>query len=159
MNNSDFHIVNLAAYQTPEIIEDVNEDFISWGYDNNFYSELIDVYLNSPTSHSIINGVVNQIVGKGFSALDSNRKPDEYAKFIQLFKKKDLKRIALDLKLLGEAAFQVTYNNKKVVEVSHFNRETLRAEKCDKKGKIRAYYYHPKSVSYTHLTLPTSDLV
>ncbi len=148
MNNSDFHIVNLAAYQTPEIIEDVNEDFIAWGYDNSFYSELIDVYLNSPTSHSIINGVVNQIVGKGFSALDSNRKPDEYAKFIQLFKKKDLKRIALDLKLLGEAAFQVTYNKKKVIEVSHFNRETLRAEKCDKKGKINAYYYHPKWSDY-----------
>ncbi len=148
MNNSDFHIVNLAAYQTPEIIEDVNEDFISWGDNNDFYSELIDVYLNSPTSHSIISGVVNQIVGKGFSALDSNRKPDEYAKFIQLFKKKDLKRIALDLKLLGEAAFQVTYNNKKVVDVSHFNRETLRAEKCDKKGKINAYYYHPKWSDY-----------
>ena len=54
MNNNDFHIVNLAAYQTPEIIEDVNEDFISWGDNNDFYSELIDVYLNSPTSHSII---------------------------------------------------------------------------------------------------------
>jgi len=148
MNNSDFHIVNLGAYQTPEIIEDVNEDFIAWGDNNDFYSELIDVYLNSPTSHSIISGVVNQIVGKGFSALDSNRKPDEFAKFMQLFKKKDLKRIALDLKLLGEGALQVTYNKKKVIEVSHFNRETLRAEKCDKKGKINAYYYHPKWSDY-----------
>ena len=148
MNNSDFHIVNLSAYQTPEIVENPNEDFISYGEDNNYYRELIDAYLNSPTTGSIIQGISNQIYGKGLNAHDASKKPDEYAQMKSLFKKKCLQKIAMDLKLLGEAAFQVTYKGKKVDKVSHFNRETLRAEKSDDKGKINAYYYHPNWEEY-----------
>ena len=141
--NSDFHILNLAAYKTPEVYEDPHSDYVSFGDNNNFYQELIDAYLNSPTTNSIITGVVGQIYGKGFDALDSNRRPDEFASFKSLFKASDLKRVCLDYKLLGEAAFQVTYKGGKVAQVTHFNRETLRAEKCDDKGKINAYYYCP----------------
>lgn len=145
---SDFHVINLEAYQTPEIYEDPKEVFVGYGVDNNFYQEVIDSYLNSPTLNSIVTGVSGQIFGKGFSALDSSRRPDEFAAFKSLFKDKDLKRICLDYKLLGEASFQVSYLGKKVVKVSHFNRETLRAEKCDDKGVINAYYYHPKWSDY-----------
>ena len=121
MNNSNFHVLELSAYQTPEIYEDPREDYVSYGEDNNLYQDLIDAFLNSPTTGSIITGVSNQIYGKGFSALDSNRKPDEYAQFIGLFKAKDLKKICLDLKLLGEAAFQITYKGKRVDSVSQRN--------------------------------------
>ena len=146
--NSDFHILNLEAYKTPEVYEDPYSDFVAFGDDNDFYTELIDAYLNSPTTNSIITGVVGQIYGKGFDALDSSRRPDEFAAFKKLFKAKDLKRVCLDYKLLGEAAFQVTYKGSKVDKVTHFNRETLRAEKCDHKGVINAYYYFPKWDEY-----------
>ena len=148
MINSDFHIVNLSAYQTPEIVENPNEEFISYGEDNDYYQQLIDAYLNSPTTGSIINGISNQIYGKGVNAHNASKRPSEYAQMKSLFKKKCLQKIAMDLKLLGEAAFQVIYKGKKVVSVSHFNRETLRAEKCDDKGKINAYYYHPNWSEY-----------
>lgn len=146
--NSDFHILKLEAYKTPEIFEDPHRDFVSFGEGNDFYSEIINAYLNSPTTNSIITGVVGQIFGKGFSALDASKRPDEFASFKNLFKAKDLKRVCLDYKLLGEAAFQVTYSGSKVVKVTHFNRETLRAEKCDHKGVINAYYYFPKWSEY-----------
>ena len=87
MNNSDFHILNLSAYQTPEIIEDPREDFIAYGEDNDFYKEIIDAFLNSPTTSSIITGIANQISGKGIAAHDASRKPDQYAQFKSLFKK------------------------------------------------------------------------
>lgn len=145
---NSLEVIQLEAYQTPEVIEDAKKDFVAFGSDNLFYDQLIDVYLNSPTSHSTITGIVNQIVGKGMHAHNASRKPDEFAKFRSLFKAKDLKKIALDYKLLGEAAIQVSYLQKKVVKVSHFNRETLRAEKCDDKGAINAYFYHPKWKDY-----------
>ena len=145
---NSLEVIQLEAYQTPEVIEDAKKDFVAFGSDNLFYDQLIDVYLNSPTSHSTITGIVNQIVGKGMHAHNASRKPDEFAQFKSLFKAKDLKKIALDYKLLGEAAIQVSYLQKKVVKVSHFNRETLRAEKCDDKGAINAYYYHPKWKDY-----------
>ena len=145
---NSLEVIQLEAYQTPEVIEDAKKDYVAFGTDNLFYDDLIDVYLNSPTSHSIITGIVNQIVGKGIHAHNASMKPDEFAQFRSLFKAKDLKKIALDYKLLGEAAIQVSYLQKKVVKVSHFNRETLRAEKCDDKGAINAYYYHPKWKEY-----------
>lgn len=145
---NSLEVIQLEAYQTPEVIEDAKKEFVAFGTNNLFYDELIDVYLNSPTSHSTITGIVNQIVGKGLHAHNASKKPDEFAQFRSLFKSKDLKKIALDYKLLGEAAIQVSYLQKKVVKVSHFNRETLRAEKCDDKGAINAYYYHPKWKDY-----------
>ena len=141
-------MIQLESYQTPEVIEDTKKDFVAFGTNNGFYDELIDVYLNSPTSHSSITGIVNQIVGKGIHAHNASMKPNEFANFKSLVKQKDLKKIALDYKLLGEASIQVSYLQKKVVKVSHFNRETLRAEKCDDKGAINAYYYHPKWSEY-----------
>ena len=141
-------MIQLESYQTPEVIEDTKKDFVAFGTNNGFYDELIDVYLNSPTSHSSITGIVNQIVGKGLHAHNASMKPNEFANFKSLVKQKDLKKIALDYKLLGEASIQVSYLQKKVVKVSHFNRETLRAEKCDDKGSINAYYYHPKWSEY-----------
>ena len=146
MNNIE--VVKLESYQTPQVIEDKRKEFVAFGDSNSFYDELIDVYVNSPTTHSTITGIVNQIVGKQISAHNASKKPDDFANFKSLIKQKDLKKIALDYKLLGEASIQVSYLQGKVVKVSHFNRETLRAEKCDDKGQINAYYYHPKWNDY-----------
>jgi len=56
-----------------------------------------------------------------------------------------MRKLVNDYKLLGQGAVQVIYNKAKtkIVQVSHFPMETLRAEKA-KDGKVKAYYYHPK---------------
>lgn len=139
----NLHIVNLASYNRPKISEDKNRDWVEYGDDNDYYSYLIDLYTNSTTNNSIINGVVNMIYGKGLDALDSSSKPDEYAAMRSIFKDSCLRKVALDLKLLGEGSFQVLYKNGQVVRAEHFPRQTLRAEKCNEDGEIEAYYYHP----------------
>jgi hypothetical protein len=83
------------------------------------------------------------IYGKGVSALDANKKPDEYAKMISIIKPNALKKVALERKLLGMAAMQVGYEKGEVKFVDHFPMHTLRAEKCNDKGEIEAWYYHP----------------
>jgi hypothetical protein len=83
------------------------------------------------------------IYGKGISALDSNRKPDEYAKMISIIKPNCLRKVALERKLLGMAAMQIGYDKGEVKFVEHFPMHTLRAEKCNDKGEIEAWYYHP----------------
>jgi len=139
----NLHIVNLASYNRPKISEDKNREWVEYGEDNDYYSYLIDLYTNSTTNNSIINGVTNMIYGKGLDALDSSSKPDEYAAMRSIFHDSCLRKIVLDLKLLGEASFQVLYKNGKVVRAEHFPRQTLRAEKCNENGEIEAYYYHP----------------
>ena len=99
--------------------------------------------MDSTTNNAVINGVVNLIYGKGIDATDSNEKPEQYAQMKSLLKPNDLRCVAQDLKLLGEASFQITYNKNKISAITHFPRETLRAEKMNDKGEIKNYYYAP----------------
>src|SRR6056300_311899 len=139
----NLHIVNLASYNRPKISEDKNRDWVEYGDDNDYYSYLIELYTNSTTNHSIINGVSNMIYGKGLDALDSSKKPNEYAAMRSIFSDSCLRKVVLDLKLLGEGSFQVLYQKGEVKKAEHFPRQTLRAEKMNDEGQIEAYYYHP----------------
>lgn len=140
---NDISIVNLSAYTSPIIQENKKNNYIEYGSDNNYFQYLIDRYLYSTTNGAIINGVANMIYGKGLDALDSNRKPNEYAQFKSIIKDVDIKKVSLERKLLGMAAMQVVMEKKQVKQVLHFPMQTLRAEKCNDKGQIEAWYYFP----------------
>jgi len=140
---SNISIVNLSAYTSPTIQENKKNNYIEYGSDNNYFQYLIDRYLYSATNGAIITGVTNMIYGKGLDALDSNKKPNEYAQMKSIIKDSDLKKIALERKLLGMAAMQVVMEKKQVKQVLHFPMHTLRAEKCNDKGQIENWYYHP----------------
>ena len=139
----NLHLIQLGQYERPTIVEERNKDWVSIGENNDYYQCLIDAYMDSTTNNAVINGVVNCIYGKGLDATDSSKKPDQYAQMRSLLKPKDLRRVCQDLKLLGEASFQITYNKDKIASITHFPRETLRAEKMDSKGNIKHYYYAP----------------
>jgi hypothetical protein len=146
MNN--ISVVNLSAYTSPEIKENKKANYIEYGSDNNYFQYLIDRYLYSATNGSIITGITNMIYGKGISALDANRKPNEYAQFVSLIKGDCLKKVALERKLLGMGAIQVVMEKKVVKSIDHFPMHTLRAEKCNDKGEIENWYYHPDWTKY-----------
>jgi len=139
----NLHIVNLASYNRPKISEDKQKDWVNYGEDNDYYSYLIKLYTESTTNNAIINGVSNMIYGKGLDALDSNTKTNEYAAMRSIVSNNCLKKVVLDLKLLGEGSFQVLYKDDKVYKAEHFPRQTLRAEKCNEDGEIEGYYYAP----------------
>lgn len=140
---SNISIVNLSAYTSPVIQENKKNDYIEYGVDNNYFQYLIDRYLYSATNNAIITGVTNMIYGKGIDALDSNRKPNEYAQMRSIIKGDMLKKVALERKMLGMAAMQVVMEKGKVKTLDHFPMHTLRAEKCNDKGEIEAWYYYP----------------
>jgi len=141
---SEFGFVNLSTYTSPEVKEVNGADWIEYGADNNYFQFLIDRYNGSPTNNAAINGISQAIYGKGLNATDSNRKPNEYAQMISLFRKDVVRRVCYDLKLMGQCAIQVIYNKdrSKIVQLEHMPIETLRAEKCDADGNVPAYYYY-----------------
>jgi hypothetical protein len=141
---SEFGFVNLSTYTSPEVKEVNGADWIEYGADNNYFQFLIDRYNGSPTNNAAINGISQAIYGKGLNATDSNKKPNEYAQMVSLFRKDVVRRACYDLKLMGQAAIQVIYNSdrSKIVQLEHMPIETLRAEKCDEDGNVPAYYYY-----------------
>jgi len=142
--NNDLRIVNLSTYTSPTVKEVKGQEFVSYGDDNNYFQYLIDRYNGSPTNNAIINGVSEMIYGKGLDATDSNRKPDAYAQMVTLFNADCTRKVVYDLKLMGQCAIQVIYSKdrSKIVKLEHIPVETLRAEKCNDKGEIEAYFYH-----------------
>ena len=141
MNNIE--ILKLSAYTSPVIQENKKDNYIEYGNENNYFQYLIDRFLYSSTNNAIITGTVNMIYGKGLDALDSARKPNEYAQMKSLIKGDMLKKVALERKMLGMAAIQVIKEKGRVKKLDHFPMHTLRAERCNDKGEIEAWYYHP----------------
>jgi hypothetical protein len=142
-NKSDLSIVNLSTYTSPQVKEVRGKDFIEYGEDNNYFQYLIDRYNGSPTNNAIINGVSEMIYGKGLDATNSNKKPNEYAQMKSLFNNDCTRKLCYDLKLMGQCAIQIIYSKdrSKIVQLEHIPIETLRAEKCNEKGEIEAYFY------------------
>jgi hypothetical protein len=133
----------LNSYVKPQVKEVSGKQWIEYGDDNNYFQYLIDRYNGSPTNNAIINGVIDMIFGKGLAATDAAQKPDEYAMMMSLFTKNCVKKVVSDFKMMGNAAFQVIYNqdHSKIVGVEHIPVETLRAERANEDGFIPAYYY------------------
>jgi hypothetical protein len=142
-NNPGLKFISLNTYTSPEIIEDKNQSWVSYGSDNNYYGYLNDLFNGSPTNSASINGIAQLIAGRGVDATDSNKNPNGYAVMKKLFTDDCLHKIAIDLKLFGQASVQVIYNEERtqIVQVEHFPIETLRPERCNEDGDIEAYYY------------------
>ncbi len=144
VKDGKIHIVNLESYSRPDIKEYSNQDWISYGDDNNYFEYLIDRYNGSPTNNAAINGIAEMIYGKGLDATDGDKNESQYDEMKELLTKDCMKKICYDYKMMGQAALQIIYtkDRKKIAQVEHMPVETLRAEKCNSKGEIEAYFYH-----------------
>jgi len=140
---SNVHVFNFESHKPPQSIESNKEAWVNFGDDNDYFKYLIDRYNNSTTNNSVINSINKLIYGRGLDATDSNKKPNEYAQMKMLFRPEVLKCVITDYKLLGQGYFQLIYNKAKnaIVRVEHVPSQLIRAEKCNDKGEITAYYY------------------
>ena len=159
----NYTITNLSAYEMPKAIEDKLKDYVAYGEDNDYFSFLIQQYLQSATNNAAIKSISDLIYGQGL-CIDGLEKDSAQVKELRkLINHRDLKKIILERKMLGMAAMQVIYskagNNRKVVGIKHFPIHTLRPEKMNSEGVIENYYYHPnwadKSPSDTLKKIPT----
>ena len=140
----NLRIINLTGYEIPKVIESKRYAWVEYGEHNDYFEDLIERYLGSATNSRCINGIVDMIYGRGLNATDSDFNAAMFGRMEVLLRPDDIRKIANDLKLLGQAAIQVTYKKgkKEITGIYHYPTETLRAEKA-KDGKVRAYFYHP----------------
>lgn len=139
-NNVNF--IQLESYKSPKISESKKNEWVEFGDKNDYFQYLIDRYNGSTTNSSIINNFVKIAYGKGLTARDARLRPTDWARFVSLVSKDTLKNVITDAKLLGNFAFQLLFDNRgALVQVEHVPFQLLRAEKCNDKGEIEAYYY------------------
>lgn len=147
----NLNVINLSAYEVPKAIEEKHKDYVQYGEDNNYYNFLIQNYLQSATNNAAIKSISDLIFGKGLSIEGLEIDSKEVKEIRKVINHRDLKKIILERKMLGQAAMQVIYskagNNRKVVGIKHFPIHTLRPEKMNSDGVIENYYYHPDWVN------------
>jgi hypothetical protein len=141
--NQKFSVINVNNNTLPIITEDTKTrygwiPFGVYGHDD-FFDAVTIAYNNSTTNAACIEGISDLIFGKGLFSKDEA--------FQQVLEKvlpqTEVKRIAFDLKLFGNAALQVYWNDEhtKIVKMYQVPVQTLRAEKLYSNPRIENYYY------------------
>ena len=140
----NFNILNgLPNNALPVVTEDTRTRY-AWipfgihGHDD-FFDAVNLAYNQSTTNAACVEGVADLIFGKGIYS-----KKEEFNTILQrILPQEDVKRAAFDLKLFGNAAFQVYWNDEhtKIIKFYHIPVQTLRAEKIYDNPKIQNYYY------------------
>jgi hypothetical protein len=142
-NNNNTFVLNLAEYEAPKIIESKQKDWVTFGENNSYFQYIIDRYRNSTTNNAVINAITHLVYGRGLSALDASKKPNEYAQLMAMLSKNDVRQIVTDFYMFGQCAIQVHYNDKhdSIVKGFHIAVNLLAPQKCDKDGNINNYFY------------------
>ena len=139
----NFSVVNLAQQDVPVIREDTKTryNWVPFGIatQDDFYPEVTAAYNTSTTNAACIEGIADLIFGKGIYTKNAGF-TDALAKIVP---QEELKRAIFDLKLFGNGAFQVYWNDDhtKVIKFYHTPVQTLRAEKLYDNPKIQNYFY------------------
>jgi hypothetical protein len=139
----NFSVVNLQQQEIPVVIEDVKtrHPYVPVGIimPDDFFSNVTEAYHNSTTNAACVEGLADLIFGKGlYPELDADKEV-----FLKLLPQEEVKRVVFDLKLYGNAAFQVYWDDThtKVIKFYHIPVQNLRAQKLYNSPKIEAYYY------------------
>ena len=138
-----FSIVNVNNNSLPIITEDTKTRY-SWvpfgvyGHDD-FFNAVTAAYNVSTTNNACIEGIADLVYGKGLYSKDLV-KNDVLQKLIP---QEETKKVAFDLKLFGNAAYQVYWNDDhtKIIKMYHIPVQYLRAEKIYANPRIENYYY------------------
>ena len=141
--NQNFSVVNMAQQEIPVVTEDTKTRY-QWvpvgiiGPDD-FFQNVTEAFTTSTTNAACIEGISDLIFGKGLYSKD-----EAFQTVLdKLIPQEEMKRVSFDLKLYGNAAFQVYWNadHTKVVKFYHVPVQNLRAEKLYDNPKIENYYY------------------
>ena len=138
-----FAVVNVNTNQLPIISEDTKTrytwvPFGVYGQDD-FFDAVVSAWNVSTTTSACVEGIADLIFGKGLYS-----KNEAFNEVLQkLIPQEETKRVAFDLKLFGNAAYQVYWNDdhSKIIKMYHIPIQTLRAEKLLGEPKIQSYYY------------------
>lgn len=139
----NFAVVNVNTNQLPVISEDTKTrygwvPFGVYGQDD-FFQAVVTAWNVSTTTSACVEGIADLIFGKGVYS-----KNEAFNEVLQkLIPQEETKRVAFDLKLFGNAAYQVFWNDDhtKIKKMYHIPVQTLRAEKLYGEPRIQNYYY------------------
>jgi hypothetical protein len=130
-----YHVVHLQDYVSPRIVDEVGQKWVLWGGNNSFYQHLRDLYLNSTTNNSCINGIHQLAYGTGVH-FDAE---SQAMKFAGLIEANDIKRLLLQFYIYNKLCVQVEY---------HMVKKGKKQVRDESKGIKRLWFYPAKKIGF-----------
>ena len=138
-----FSVLNLTRQDVPIVTEDTKTRYqwVPVGIldQDDYFGMVTEAYNTSTTNAACVEGVADLIYGKGIFTKEEV-KQEQLDKIIP---PEDLRKITFDLKLYGNAAWQVIWNKShtQILRMYHMPVQNLRAKKIYDMGRIEGYYY------------------
>ena len=138
-----FSVVQLQQQDVTAVFEDIKTryDWVPVGIlgQDDYFQLITDAFNTSTTTSACVEGIADLIFGKGLYSKNEAFK----AILPKLIPQEESKRVAFDLKLYGNGAYQVYWNKEhtKVIKFYHVPVQNLRAEKIYSNPRIENYFY------------------
>ena len=138
-----FSVLNLTRQDVPIVTEDTKTRYqwVPVGIldQDDYFGMVTEAYNTSTTNAACVEGVADLIYGKGIFTKEEG-KQEQLDKIIP---PEDLRKITFDLKLYGNAAWQIIWNKShtQILRMYHMPVQNLRAKKIYDMGRIEGYYY------------------
>ena len=138
-----FSVLNLTRQDVPIVTEDTKTRYqwVPVGIldQDDYFGMVTEAYNTSTTNAACVEGVADLIYGKGIFTKEEV-KQEQLDKIIP---PEDLRKITFDLKLYGNAAWQIIWNKShtQILRMYHMPVQNLRAKKIYDMGRIEGYYY------------------
>ena len=139
----NFSVVQLQQQDVTAVFEDIKTryDWVPVGIlgQDDYFQLITDAFNTSTTTSACVEGIADLIFGKGLYSKNEAFK----AILPKLIPQEESKRVAFDLKLYGNGAYQVYWNKEhtKVIKFYHVPVQNLRAEKIYSNPRIENYFY------------------
>lgn len=142
-SKDDIRFIGFNKYIRPEIKVITGRKWVTNGRNNDFYKYLTDRYYGSTTHSSICNSYIDLTYGKGLKAKNPRVNINNYAKFVSLISKKDIRKVCNDFQIYGEFSVQVirARNKKDIASIVHIPKNLVVPNQENEEGDIDSYWY------------------
>jgi len=118
--NQNFSVLNLTRQDIPIITEDTKtrQNWVPIGINgtDDYFDVITEAYNTSTTNAACVEGSADLIYGKGLVTGDTTFEED----LSKLIPAEDLRKVSFDLKLYGNAAFQIIWNKEHTKVQNYF---------------------------------------
>ena len=138
-----FSVLNLTRQDVPIVTEDTKTRYqwVPVGIldQDDYFGMVTEAYNTSTTNAACVEGVADLIYGKGIFTKEEGKQQQ----LDKIIPPEDLRKITFDLKLYGNAAWQIIWNKShtQILRMYHMPVQNLRAKKIYDMGRIEGYYY------------------
>ena len=105
-----FNVINFSRQDVPIVLEDIKTRYqwVPVGIldQDDYFGLLTEAYNTSTTNAACVDGVADLVYGKGLFT----KEEDKQQTLDKIVPPEDLRKVSFDLKLYGNAAFQVIWN-------------------------------------------------